>query len=248
MNRSEDIPEIQRYLASCLAILDGQCPLSWWKVHATEYPMLARIARHILCIPLTSVAVERVFSGARDILPYRQNQMGHQMITALMLTKSWDLINAKYALEAENIPAHVEQGLADLDDHDVGLERQALRYDTEFLRRMMPIPLDEQARLGDTDSEADSGTEVEEEFEVDDDLADISSQVSSPFSFSSRLTGARANSFQRRLLLEERGTPSPSTPHRRAKVPPSPTVHLTPAMATRVHKKLRPTQRRNYKV
>jgi len=195
MNRSEDIPEIQKYLASSLAILDEQCPLSWCKVHATEYPMLARMARDILSIPLTSVAVERVFSGARDILPYRRNRMGHEMSTALILTKSWDSIHAKYAAEAENIPAHVEEGLADLDDHDVGLERQALRYDTEFLHCMMPIPLDERAELGDTDSEADSGTEVEEEFEVDDDLADTSSQVSSPFSFSSQLTGARANAF-----------------------------------------------------
>ena len=92
---------------------------------------------------------------------------------------------AKYAAEAENIPAHVEEGLADLDEHDIGLERQALPYDTEFLRPMMPIPLDEQAGLGDTDSESDSSTEVEEEFEVDDDLADTISQVSSPFNFSS---------------------------------------------------------------
>jgi len=88
MYRSEDIPEIQRYLASSLAILDAQCPLSWWKVHATEYPMLARMARDILSIPLTSVAVERVFSSARNILQYRRNRMGHEMITALMLTKS----------------------------------------------------------------------------------------------------------------------------------------------------------------
>jgi len=248
MNPSEDIPEIQRYLASSLAILDGQCPLSWWKVHATEYPTLARMGRDILSIPLTSVAVERVFSAACDILPYRRNRIGHEMITALMLTKSWDSIDAKYAAEAENIPAHVEEGLDDLDVHYVGLERQALRYDTEFLHRMMPLPLDEQARLEGTDSEADSGTEVEEEFEVDDDLADTSSQVSRPFSFSSQLTGARANSFQSRLQLEERGTPSPSIPHRRANRPPSPSVHLTPSMATRVQKKLRPMQRRNHKV
>jgi len=227
MKRCEDIPELQRYLASSLAILDRQCPLSWWKLHATEYPTLARMARDILSIPLTSVAVERLFSGARDILPYHQNRMGHGMITALMLTISWDSIHVKYATEAENIPVHVEEGLADLDDHDVGLERHGLRYDTEFLRRMMPIPLDEQAGLGHIDSEADSGTEVEEEVEVDDDLADTSSQVSSPFSFSSQLTEARANSFQRRLLLEERGTPSPSTPHRRTKRPPSPSVHVT---------------------
>jgi len=88
VNRSEDILEIQRYLASSLAILDGQCPLSWWKVHATEYPTLARMARDILSIPLTSVAVERVFGGGHDILPYRWNRMGHEKITALMLTKS----------------------------------------------------------------------------------------------------------------------------------------------------------------
>ena len=174
--------------------------------------------------------------------------MGHEMITVLMLTISWNSIHAKYSAEAENIPAHFEEGLADLDDHDVGLERQALRYDAEFLRRMMSIPLNEQAGFGDTDSESDSGTEVAEEFEVDDDLADTSSQVSSPFSFSSQLTGARANSFQRRLLLEERGTPSPSTPHRRAKQPPSPSVQFIPSMATMVQKKLQPTQRRNYKV
>jgi len=84
------------------------------------------------------------------------------------------------------------------------LERQALRYETEFLPRMIPIPLDEQAGLGDTDSVADSGMEVEEEFEVDDDLADTLSQVSSPFSFSSQLMGAIANSFQCRLLQEQR--------------------------------------------
>jgi len=79
-----------------------------------------------------------------------------------MLTKSWDSIHAKYATEARNIPALVEEGLTDLDDHDVGLERQALQYDTQFLCRSMPIPLDEQAGLGDTDSEANSGTVVEE--------------------------------------------------------------------------------------
>jgi hypothetical protein len=206
------------------------------------------MARDILRIPLTSVAVERVFSGARDILPYRQNRMGHEMITALMLTKSWDSIHAKYLLDAENMPSHVEEGLSDLDDPDVGLKRQALRYDPEFLRCMIPLTLDGPAEGGDTDSEADSGTEVDEEFEVDDDLAGTSSQVSSPFSFSTLSMGARANSFQRSLLREDRGTPSRSTPHRGPQRPPSPSVHLTLSMATRVQKKLWPTQRRNYKV
>jgi len=44
---------------------------------------------------------------------------------------------------------------------------------------------------------------VEEEFEIDDNLADTSSQVSSLFSFSFQLIEARANLFQYRLLQEE---------------------------------------------
>jgi len=80
------------------------------------------MARDILSIPLTSVAVEHVFSGARDIFPYHRNQMGHVMITALMLTKSWDSIHAKYPAKAEIIPTHVEEGLADLDDRNIALE------------------------------------------------------------------------------------------------------------------------------
>jgi len=37
----------------------------------------------ILSIALTSVAVEGIISGARDILLYRRYRMGHEMITAL---------------------------------------------------------------------------------------------------------------------------------------------------------------------
>ena len=131
-----------------------------------------------MCIPLISVAVERVFSGARDFLPYSRNRMGYEMIRGLMLHKSWNSIHVKYAAEAENIPAHFEEGLVDLDDIGEGLKRRALRYNTEFLCRMILSPLDEQAGLGHTDSEADSGTEVKVGFEVDDDLADTSSHVS----------------------------------------------------------------------
>jgi len=75
----------------------------------------------------------------------------------------------------------------------------------------MPIPLDEEAGVGDIDWEAASGMEVEEEFEVGDDLADTSSQVSGPFGFSSQLTEAIANSFQYRLRPKERVRPAHST-------------------------------------
>ena len=40
----------------------SQNPLEFWKENRTVYPILARVARKIHCIPATSTAVERQFS------------------------------------------------------------------------------------------------------------------------------------------------------------------------------------------
>ena len=74
--QSMAVPEVQRYLTMPVAIMKDSCPLQWWRVHAGEYPTLARMARDIFSISLTSVPVEHVFSAARDILPYQRNRMG----------------------------------------------------------------------------------------------------------------------------------------------------------------------------
>ncbi|XP_034024641.1 zinc finger BED domain-containing protein 1-like [Thalassophryne amazonica] len=58
-------PPTKRARSSCsLADLLGQTystggnPLSWWKEHQTEYPLLSRLAKTYLCIPGTSVSSE----------------------------------------------------------------------------------------------------------------------------------------------------------------------------------------------
>ncbi|KAH9757649.1 polypyrimidine tract-binding protein [Citrus sinensis] len=46
--------------------------LSWWKTNANMYPTLARIARDILAIPITTVASESAFStSGRVVSPHR---------------------------------------------------------------------------------------------------------------------------------------------------------------------------------
>ncbi|CAM9694171.1 unnamed protein product, partial [Hapterophycus canaliculatus] len=42
-------------------------PLQWWRVKAREYPMLAALARRVLCIPASQAHSERVFSAAGQI-------------------------------------------------------------------------------------------------------------------------------------------------------------------------------------
>ena len=43
-------------------------PLSWWKENQQSYPLLSNLAQNTLCIPGTSVASERVFSTAGDLV------------------------------------------------------------------------------------------------------------------------------------------------------------------------------------
>ena len=54
----------------------------------TEFPSLAGMARDILRILLTSVSVKRLFSSARDVIPYRRNRLGAPMIQDLLIAKS----------------------------------------------------------------------------------------------------------------------------------------------------------------
>ncbi|KAH9768573.1 hypothetical protein KPL71_011654 [Citrus sinensis] len=58
--------------------------LSWWKTNANRYPTLARIARDILAIPITTVASESAFStGGRVVSPHR-NKLHPSTLEALM--------------------------------------------------------------------------------------------------------------------------------------------------------------------
>ena len=42
-------------------------PLEWWKMHNTQLPTIAKLARKYLAIPASSAPSERVFSRAKLI-------------------------------------------------------------------------------------------------------------------------------------------------------------------------------------
>lgn len=68
--RAED--EIRRYRAEKPAGLNEN-PLTWWRSNEREYPLLARLAKQYLCVPGTSIASERVFSTAGDIVTAKRS-------------------------------------------------------------------------------------------------------------------------------------------------------------------------------
>ncbi|KAJ8515669.1 hypothetical protein ONZ45_g6946 [Pleurotus djamor] len=62
-------------------------PIKWWVGRKSQFPDLFRLARDILSIPGSAVAVERVFSGGRDTISLRRASLKPETIRTLMLVK-----------------------------------------------------------------------------------------------------------------------------------------------------------------
>ncbi|KAJ6125923.1 hypothetical protein N7471_010416 [Penicillium samsonianum] len=60
---------------------------NWWKMRKGEYPRMAAAARDYLAIPASEVAVERVFSTARDVLGIRRYSLKADTLRMLMLIR-----------------------------------------------------------------------------------------------------------------------------------------------------------------
>jgi len=49
--------------------------MRWWAHHKPSYPILSSVAQTMLCVPVTSVAIERGFSKASDISRAKKNML-----------------------------------------------------------------------------------------------------------------------------------------------------------------------------
>ncbi|XP_050157593.1 zinc finger BED domain-containing protein RICESLEEPER 2-like [Malus sylvestris] len=64
--------------------------LNWWRVNGlSKYPILARVAKEILAIPVSTIALESSFSTSGQIIdPYRSS-LSPKMVEALICTQNW---------------------------------------------------------------------------------------------------------------------------------------------------------------
>lgn len=118
------------------------------------------MARDILSIAVATVSIERSFSMARDVIPYRRNRLWGKMIQEIMIAKAWD----KFIRDDEdgdggdggdNVGVDFldaeERGGCDTEEE---AELRGLRLDNEAVNDMINVgPGD--AEIGGDDDEAE---------------------------------------------------------------------------------------------
>ena len=79
--------EVQRYIESQF-IWDGEDILNFWQSQANAFPLLAKVAKIILCVPATSASSERTFSSAGRVLESRRNRLNPGTVDAILFLHS----------------------------------------------------------------------------------------------------------------------------------------------------------------
>ncbi|KAJ1687728.1 hypothetical protein LUZ63_013619 [Rhynchospora breviuscula] len=92
--KNPDAPksELDEYLGSDLdqASVDEEFDiLTWWKMKVPKYPVLSRLARDVLAVPISTVASESAFSTSGRVLSPVRNSLSDESIEALLCTQDW---------------------------------------------------------------------------------------------------------------------------------------------------------------
>ncbi|KAF2068493.1 hypothetical protein CYY_010182 [Polysphondylium violaceum] len=83
---NSNLSEFQQYV---LLVNCKVSPLKWWAVNATEYPILAKMARHFFGATPTEVSLERDFSFGSHLMNPRKAALLPETIRAHFLLRSY---------------------------------------------------------------------------------------------------------------------------------------------------------------
>ncbi|CAB5383759.1 unnamed protein product [Rhizophagus irregularis] len=98
-NDAISIDEVANYLA-LPKIHHDDCPLTWWRINKTRFPVLSKLARKYLAIPATSTLSERLFSEAGNVMTIKRTQLAPNMLENLVFCKkNWHLAGGVFPLK-----------------------------------------------------------------------------------------------------------------------------------------------------
>jgi hypothetical protein len=86
----ESNSELSRYLTeNCEKITDDFDLLLWWRRNSSKYPILSKLAKDILAVPVSTIASESTFSTGGRILDSFRTSLSATTVEALICTQSW---------------------------------------------------------------------------------------------------------------------------------------------------------------
>ncbi|XP_031108585.1 zinc finger BED domain-containing protein RICESLEEPER 2-like [Ipomoea triloba] len=100
--------ELEHYLTE--AIVDEENSfdiLRWWKVNFARFPILSKLARDVLAIPISTVASESAFNTSGRVLDHFRSSLTPKIVEALVCTQDW--------LRLPNTPLSIEENLEELE-------------------------------------------------------------------------------------------------------------------------------------
>ncbi|KAJ1692036.1 hypothetical protein LUZ63_008734 [Rhynchospora breviuscula] len=72
--------------------------LLWWSQNCSKFPTLSKLARDVLCIPITTVASESAFSAGGRILDDYRSSLTSDMVELLICGGDWIRASSKYSV------------------------------------------------------------------------------------------------------------------------------------------------------
>lgn len=87
--------------------------LEWWKVNSSRFPILGKIAREVLAIPISTVASEAAFSTGGRVLDDYRSSLTPTMVEALICSQDWLKGAASTLLSADDLDEleQIERGI-----------------------------------------------------------------------------------------------------------------------------------------
>lgn len=116
-NTSQNMPDLERELKTYsslppVSVQDSKAPLEWWKAHRKCLPILAELARNVLCIPAASASSERVFSASGNIVTDKRHNLSCETTKKLTLIKvNYEYVNNYIQVQTVN-PEELEENQA----------------------------------------------------------------------------------------------------------------------------------------
>ncbi|KAL4291279.1 hypothetical protein GQ457_14G015580 [Hibiscus cannabinus] len=114
---TSETTELDKYLGDkCVRETDDFDILSWWYMQTMNYPILMRMARDILAIPVSIVASESVFSTGGRVLDSFRTSLTPRLVEALICTQDWIRASHNTIMVEENLLAleNMEEEMQDL--------------------------------------------------------------------------------------------------------------------------------------